>query len=688
MSEAWPEPPAVSFDHERMTTTETVTRGPAGGAADFVAARSGVDSIARARRHTRRVKALRLVLPLAAVALVVTYGVAMMGTAGVGTSIPVVALQKILPTDLKMDNPHYDGYAKDGSSYVVDAKWAKQNLAQPNAILLDTIVSTLIQPDKSKTVVTAATGTYDHKTSILELSKSIDVKSESGLKATLTQATINTKDGTVVSKEPVVVEFPSGSVRSKTMTLNQKTKDVTFDEDVVALLKPAPPKPGTDAAAPAPEPQKSAAAQGLFQPSTEPIDIRAAKLAIADAKKLAVFSGGVTATQTGATMTSPTLEVTYQNQEAGDGQKAAADAGGALTGGKVQRIVATGPVVMTQPDGQKVESDAADFDAEKGTAALVGNVVMSGASDQRASADRIDLDQQADTALLTGSVVVQQGVNVLKGRRFTVDRKQGRAQLTAPPGSGAGPGRVTAHFIQDKTAGKAKAETPKTDGGAPGFATFKTDPNAPIDIEAEQLDIDDHKQTATFRGDVQAVQGTFSIRTPELAATYSGDAKLTDVAAVAKPEAGAPKKQAQLTKLDARKSVVVTSKDGQMARGDWATFDQKSNTVVVGGDVSLSQGGNLVRGKRLTIDMVSGESRIETEPSPLDGQSAKGGWVATAPDAAAAAARERPSAVLFPKSMRDAQAASKKNSATDTAKGGAVDGWSAKSETASPEPQN
>src|SRR5690606_29286278 len=51
------------------------------------------------------------------------------------------------------------------------------------------------------------------------------------------------------------------------------------------------------------------------------------------------------------------------------------------------------------------------------------------------------------------------------------------------------------------------------------------------------------------------------------------------------------------------------------ATGDWAQFDLKSSTVVLGGDVTLTEGRNVVRGPRLVIDTATGLSRIETKPS-------------------------------------------------------------------------
>ena len=87
--------------------------------------------------------------------------------------------------------------------------------------------------------------------------------------------------------------------------------------------------------------------------------------------------------------------------------------------------------------------------------------------------------------------------------------------------------------------------------------------------------------------------------------------------AIAKP-AGAAKgdaaQGAQLTRVEARQSVNVTGKDGQRAEGEWADFDVKANTIVMGGHVVVTQGRNIVRGaegSRLLIDMTTGEVLLE-----------------------------------------------------------------------------
>ena len=61
------------------------------------------------------------------------------------------------------------------------------------------------------------------------------------------------------------------------------------------------------------------------------------------------------------------------------------------------------------------------------------------------------------------------------------------------------------------------------------FGTFKTDPNAPMDVEADTLDVYDTEKQAVFRGNVKSQQGDFVVRTVEMVAFYTGQAGLRAV---------------------------------------------------------------------------------------------------------------------------------------------------------------
>jgi lipopolysaccharide transport protein LptA/LPS export ABC transporter protein LptC len=614
--------------------------------AGLVLAGDRTQAFRQARRGSKIVRTLRWALPISSVALLLGYAVVLLSAQDWSAEIAELAARKILPTDLVMKNPNYEGFGKDGSSYAFQAKTASQNLKNVDLIELKGITGWVRQADKTKTDITAVRGLFDHKKNVLELFENIDIASESGLKARLTQALILTKESLIISREPVAVSFPSGDIRSKSMTLRQKAREVTFTDEVVAHLKP-PPRSEGEAAKPA---KKAGATTGMFSASDAPIDISSDRLEVNDVTKTAIFYGNVEAVQGEATMKSPELEVTYDGGTFGTTSKA----DGEQPSSKLSSIIARGPVEMTRGEVEKVTSERAEFDAEHEQAVLTGNVVMSSGADRLATSDRADLDQSADTALLTGSVHVVQQRNELTGRRLFIDRANGRARLTAPPGMGEGPGRVTARLYQGtkaKTPGKKASASKKQNAGPSPVGAFRTDPTAPVDIDADQLDIDERSQVAVFRGDVHAKQGDFKIVSAELHAFYRGGAGLADVTGGKKNGKG-KSKATELTRIEAKRNVVVTTKDGRRVEGDWATFDTKKNKIVVGGDVILTQKKNKVRGTRLVIDIATGRSTIDTAPEQTVSAPSGGGWSTAVPGQLAPENSGRASAVFFPQQLK------------------------------------
>lgn len=627
-----------------------------------VAAGDRSKDFSRARRHTLLVRVLRKLLPLASIGVLLVYGAMAVRTAGWGDALATLAIPRILPEHLTMNNPRYEGFNSDGGNYVVSAKTARQELDQPTVVELEMIEGDLWDARKQKTNLKAARGTYDHKAGLLELFDGIDIVSEDGTRAKLTSATVQPKEGTVVSKQPVRVEMPTGSVESREMTLRQKLKQVTFEHDVVAHLEP--PEKATTAQSStdgwATETQaaggdKAPAGAALFGSTGKPIDVTSQRLDVDDLKRTAIFQGAVKAVQGDATLTTPRLTIVYEQSDA-QGTPAAGLAG-SQSNNKVSRIMASDPVVLDQVPGNHATGQALEYDAKTGTATLSGNVTITSAPDRQAASDRAEFNATADTALLIGNVVVMQGKNELRGRRLMVDRKAGTTTLTSPPENKSGPGRVSARLYQSEEpadGGAAKSKPKAEPVAQSAIGSFKTTPGAPIDIEANALDVDDNVKVAVFRGDVHVVQGDFDLRTAELHAHYSGQSALADPAA---GSGGSGGEGSKLTRIQAKRKVLVTSKGGQTATGDYADFDSAANTVTLSGDVVLTQGQNVIHGSRLVIDMATGHTRIQTEPAsgPVTSSAspATAGPPAGFPTGAGAFRSGRPSAVFYPKQLHD-----------------------------------
>ena len=60
--------------------------------------------------------------------------------------------------------------------------------------------------------------------------------------------------------------------------------------------------------------------------------------------------------------------------------------------------------------------------------------------------------------------------------------------------------------------------------------------------------------------------------------------------------------------------MIVTQKD-QKATADSGFFDMKTNMITLVGNVVISQGQNVVRGDRLSVDLTTSVSKVECEKS-------------------------------------------------------------------------
>jgi lipopolysaccharide export system protein LptA len=139
---------------------------------------------------------------------------------------------------------------------------------------------------------------------------------------------------------------------------------------------------------------------------------------------------------------------------------------------------------------------------------------------------------------------------------------------------------------------------------------FAQSSDKPVQIKAQTFEVRDKDKVATFSGNVHVVQGDTTIRCKSLIVTYTGDSAAGGATA-AKPGPGG---NSQISKLEARGSVVVTQKD-QTATGDNGLFDLTTKIVTLSGNVVVSQGGNVMRGDRMIVDLNTGVSRVESSKS-------------------------------------------------------------------------
>jgi lipopolysaccharide export system protein LptA len=128
----------------------------------------------------------------------------------------------------------------------------------------------------------------------------------------------------------------------------------------------------------------------------------------------------------------------------------------------------------------------------------------------------------------------------------------------------------------------------------------------PIDITGDSMAVHDPEHLVIWKGRVEALQDQDRLRTDLLNIYYRAAPKT----------AGAPKTAAPgadfgaIDRMEAIGNVYFVTPT-QVAKGDKAVYTADTSTIVITGDVVLTQGENVGRGSRLVINLNTGNSTLE-----------------------------------------------------------------------------
>src|SRR3954454_5763566 len=121
------------------------------------------------------------------------------------------------------------------------------------------------------------------------------------------------------------------------------------------------------------------------------------------------------------------------------------------------------------------------------------------------------------------------------------------------------------------------------------------DSNAPIDVTADRIEVQDRADRAMFVGNVHVRQTELSLDTQRLTVAYSSNGGV------------------QIRRLDAAGGVTVHS-PSETAKGDFGIYDLDRKLITLIGNVQLNREQNQVNGARLVIDLDSGRAVIDGGP--------------------------------------------------------------------------
>jgi lipopolysaccharide export system protein LptA len=116
--------------------------------------------------------------------------------------------------------------------------------------------------------------------------------------------------------------------------------------------------------------------------------------------------------------------------------------------------------------------------------------------------------------------------------------------------------------------------------------------NAPVDVAADRIEVQDRADRAIFSGNVVAKQAQMTLNAARVTVAYSSAGSI------------------QIERIDASGGVTVRS-PSETARGQLAIYDLRSRLITLLGGVTLIRGESRVNGGRLVLDLNTGRAVMD-----------------------------------------------------------------------------
>lgn len=226
----------------RLTTTyPTDTKSQGFTATD----RATDDLFRRARRHSRRVRLFRVLIPVVLVlALVLSVLAVAFNPLRLLSDLPVtISGLSISDSRLIMTDPELSGYTRDKRRYDLTANSAVQDLLNADIVNLDEPRANLEMADRSVVKMQASQGVFDRKEGVLTLRRDIVLSSTTGYEIHLEEAIIDVRTGNILSDQPVEMRSQHGTLRGNRLEVTKSGEIIRLDGDVVLNFTPPPEEP-------------------------------------------------------------------------------------------------------------------------------------------------------------------------------------------------------------------------------------------------------------------------------------------------------------------------------------------------------------------------------------------------------------------------------------------------------------
>jgi lipopolysaccharide export system protein LptC len=189
----------------------------------------------KADAHSKRVRHLRWLLPLAGAIIAVLF-IGVSYVRSLFSQIEIGPLQ-LEGNALVLQAPKIAGVDKHGRAYDVIAKTARQSIAAPKKVELSEIEAKMQLVADGWARVSSDSGVFDGETERVTLSGNIHVTSSQGYDMRLDSLDIDTKAGAMISEQPVTAAQGDNKISADRMKVIDSGEVIRFEGNVRAEFK-------------------------------------------------------------------------------------------------------------------------------------------------------------------------------------------------------------------------------------------------------------------------------------------------------------------------------------------------------------------------------------------------------------------------------------------------------------------
>ncbi len=193
---------------------------------------------ANLNRRSRRIRILKVLLPLSAVALLI----GIIAWPGIISNDANFALTyaniSAVNDDLRMISPRFTGSDAQNRRYIITADMATQQESDRELVTLDILQADIAMADGSWIAVSAATGEFHTGRQSLLLQGKIDAYSDLGYEFHAKTAAIDLNEGSLESDMPVQGQGPLGQISANGIRLTQRGENMLFVGGVKVTIFP------------------------------------------------------------------------------------------------------------------------------------------------------------------------------------------------------------------------------------------------------------------------------------------------------------------------------------------------------------------------------------------------------------------------------------------------------------------